>query len=359
MSKILAIAALVFSLVAAAAEPKTAEQQYKNIQVLKGMPAAQLNATMDVMAGALGVECNHCHVTGGPNRPPAMDKDDKEAKRTARKMVTMMQRINHEFFGGEQAVTCATCHNGRAEPRTVPPLERVAKSEERGGEEAKPPALTVKQLLDKWVQASGGAAAWGKLRTRVSQSSVEGFAPKPMPVEIVQAAPERWRMKLTMPRGTFEQAWDGKQGWRSFAGQVHPLDAVDEVRRDAQLAPPLTLPKLLTGLKVVADAPLTKGTAHVVEGRQGDARVRLWLDAQTGLLARMTVRIPTPVGDLPQQFDYEDYRTVDGVKLPFVVKTNMGGEASTTTYSEIKNNVPVDDAQFAPPKETPRTPPKR
>ncbi|MGZ3440459.1 MAG: c-type cytochrome, partial [Polyangia bacterium] len=344
--------------VARAEAPKPAEQQYKNIQVLKGMPASQLNAAMDVMSGALGVECNHCHVMGGPNQPPAMDKDDKAAKRTARKMVTMMQKINHDFFGDNQEVTCATCHNGRAEPRKIPPLEHVAGKEE-GDEEAKPPAMTAKQLLDKWVQASGGAVAWGKLKTRVSQGTVEGFGPKPFGEEIVQTPPERWRMKLTMPNGTFEQAWDGKSGWRAFAGQVRPNDAVDEVRRGAQFAPPLTLPKLLTGLKVVADAPLGKGTAHVLDGRHGDARVRLWLDAQTGLLARMVVRIPTPVGDLPQQFDYEDYRTVDGVKLPFVVKTNMGGEASTATYSEIKHNVPVDNAQFAAPAKEAATPPTK
>ncbi|MGZ3425807.1 MAG: c-type cytochrome, partial [Polyangia bacterium] len=344
--------------VARAEAPKPAEQQYKNIQVLKGMPASQLNAAMDVMSGALGVECNHCHVMGGPNQPPAMDKDDKAAKRTARKMVTMMQKINHDFFGDNQEVTCATCHNGRAEPRKIPPLEHVAGKEE-GDEEAKPPAMTAKQLLDKWVQASGGAVAWAKLKTRLSTGTVEGFGPKPFGEEIVQTPPERWRMKLTMPNGTFEQAWDGKSGWRAFAGQVRPNDAVDEVRRGAQFAPPLTLPKLLTGLKVVADAPLGKGKAHVLDGRHGDARVRLWLDAQTGLLARMVVRIPTPVGDLPQQFDYEDYRTVDGVKLPFVVKTNMGGEASTATYSEIKHNLPVDNAQFAAPAKEAATPPTK
>ena len=84
------------------------------------------------MAGALGVQCGYCHVIGGPNQPPAMEKDDKQAKRTARKMVTMMQKINHDFFGDNQVVTCATCHNGRAEPRTLPPLERVAQ-EGRGG----------------------------------------------------------------------------------------------------------------------------------------------------------------------------------------------------------------------------------
>jgi len=154
MPKTPALALLLVATVAAAAETKTAEQQFKNIQVFKGVPAAQIDATMDVMAGALGVGCEHCHVKADkPGVPWPMEKDDKQAKRTARKMVTMMEKINHDFFGGEQAVTCATCHNGRAEPRTIPPLERVAGKEEEEGER-KVPQVTVQQLLAKWVQAS-------------------------------------------------------------------------------------------------------------------------------------------------------------------------------------------------------------
>jgi hypothetical protein len=161
--------------------------------------------------------------------------------------------------------------------------------------------------------------------------------------ETVQAAPDRWHATLTTKQGVFEQGWNGKTGWRKFGGRPIPLDDTTAVQREAQLAPPLTLPKLFTGLKVVRDAPLAKGTAHVIEGHQGDLRVRLWLDAQTGLLSRMTIRQPTPAGDLAEQIDYEDYRTVDGVKLPFVVKSNKGGETSTDTYNEIKHNVAVDD----------------
>ena len=107
---------------------------------------------------------------------------------------------------------------------------------------------------------------------------------------------------------------------------------------------------------MLADAPLDKGTAHVLEGKQGDARVRLWFDTATGLLARMTVRVGTPVGDLPQRIDFEDYRAVDGVKLPFTVKTNAGGHASTVHYDDIKHNTAVDDKAFAAPASSPPPP---
>ena len=358
MSKIPALLILVVATVAAAAESKPAEQQFKNIQVFKGVPASQIDATMDVMSGALGVGCEHCHVKADkPGVPWPMEKDDKQAKRTARKMVTMMEKINHDFFGGEQAVTCATCHNGRAEPRTIPPLERVAGNEEEGEGKLKVPSLSVQQLLSKWVQASGGAA-WDKLKTRVSKETVEfaGRGMPPMQAETVQAAPDRWHATLDMKQGTFEQGWDGKSGWRKFGGHAMPLESTAEAQREAQFAPPKTLAKLLTGLKVVADAPLGKGTAHVIEGRQGDLHVRLWLDAQTGLLARITIRQPTPAGDLPQELDYEDYRTVDGVKLPFVVKGNKGGETWTDTYTEIKHNVKIDQSQFSAPTASPPPP---
>jgi hypothetical protein len=365
MSKFtIALAVVAVAAVARAEAPqgKTAEQQFKNITVFKGVPASQIDPAMDVISAALGVRCNHCHVKADKG-PWAFEKDDKAAKRTARKMVTMMAKINHDFFGDNQVVTCATCHNGHAEPRSIPPMELAQNAAPPEAEKAPPPKkaappATVKQLLDKWVQASGGAAAWGKLKTRTVKAEVAGFGPQPMPVEIQAAAPDRWHAKLTTPNGVFDQVYDGKHGWHSFGGQSESDDSPDIVR-EAQFAPPLTLPKLLKDLKVAPDAPLPKGNAHILEGRMGELRVKLWLDAQTGLLSRVAVREPTPAGDLPFDIDYEDYRTVDGVKLPFVAKTNKGGNQSVETDSEIKHNVTVDNAQFAAPAKEPATPPAK
>src|SRR5215475_10013122 len=72
---------------------------FKNIQVLKDMPASQLQAAMSFMAASLGVECSHCHT------PPAMEKDEKPAKQTARRMLVMMNDINKNF-GDKILVNC-------------------------------------------------------------------------------------------------------------------------------------------------------------------------------------------------------------------------------------------------------------
>ncbi|MGA7400632.1 MAG: photosynthetic reaction center cytochrome c subunit family protein, partial [Candidatus Sulfotelmatobacter sp.] len=80
----------------AAAPAKTAVLQFKNIQVLKDIPADQLIPAMQFITASLGVECEFCHVQG------AFEKDDKKPKQTARKMMEMMITINQENFDGKR-----------------------------------------------------------------------------------------------------------------------------------------------------------------------------------------------------------------------------------------------------------------
>lgn len=95
--------------------PKPAEEVYKNIQVLKGLPAPQLIVVMKSFAHSLGGKCSFCHVQGD------FASDDKPQKQTARKMILMARGINKDNFGGEHRVTCWTCHRGAAEPASKPP----------------------------------------------------------------------------------------------------------------------------------------------------------------------------------------------------------------------------------------------
>ena len=88
------------------ATPKTTEQVYKNIQVLKGFPSDQLVPAMQFVAASLGVQCDFCHLEN------AFEKDDKETKGTARKMMRMMFAISKDNFDGQQKATCFACHRG-------------------------------------------------------------------------------------------------------------------------------------------------------------------------------------------------------------------------------------------------------
>src|SRR6201993_1945039 len=99
---------------ASANAPKTEEQQFKNIQVLKGVPAEQVFPTMQFITASLGVECDFCHVE------KSFEKDDKKPKQTARKMMEMMFAINKDNFEGHREVTCYSCHRGSAHPVAIP-----------------------------------------------------------------------------------------------------------------------------------------------------------------------------------------------------------------------------------------------
>jgi len=110
---------------AAKDDTRPAEQVYKNIQILKGLPANQLVALMKSFTRALGVRCEHCHVTAPGSDIPgfgAFSKDDLEAKQTARKMLGMAGSIQRDFFDGKQGPTCWTCHRGSTKPELEPPL---------------------------------------------------------------------------------------------------------------------------------------------------------------------------------------------------------------------------------------------
>jgi len=134
--------------------PKLAEEQFKNIQALKGIPADELVPSMQFIAASLGVECEFCHMRN------EFAKDDKKPKVTARKMINMVMAINKENFEGHREVTCYSCHRGSTDPVGTPIITAEEPKVGTGGgkkpgEEkfALPPG---DQLLDKYLAAVGG-----------------------------------------------------------------------------------------------------------------------------------------------------------------------------------------------------------
>jgi hypothetical protein len=96
---------------------QTAGQHYKNVKLLKDMPASQFIDTMRYFTASLGVDCEHCHVRG------QFDSDEKKDKNTARTMITMVHDLNQNVFHGHQEVRCYTCHRGNDEPKSQIPFE--------------------------------------------------------------------------------------------------------------------------------------------------------------------------------------------------------------------------------------------
>src|ERR1700751_5965937 len=192
-------------------EEKKAEEQFKNIQVLKGVPAEQIFPTMQFITASLGVECDFCHVQG------AFEKDDKKPKQTARKMMEMMFAVNADNFDRHREVTCYTCHRGNADPVGMPPVMTEDPKEGMGGGprkaegEAKEPAgPPAEQLLDRYVQAAGGAAAIDNITSRTFKGTID-FGGKSLPIEIYSKDPDK-RISVThMQEGDSVTAFNGHE----------------------------------------------------------------------------------------------------------------------------------------------------
>jgi hypothetical protein len=103
---------------------KKAPQVYKNIKILKDLPADQVIPIMRKIDDSLGVRCDFCHiVTAGPGgRHEGFEKDDKPMKGVARQMMTMTGDLDKKVKVVKGKVTCFTCHHGRAEPENNAPM---------------------------------------------------------------------------------------------------------------------------------------------------------------------------------------------------------------------------------------------
>lgn len=109
------------------AKTPTAAQKYKNIRVLKNLPADQLGPLMHQWNDSLGVQCTFCHEveTNAEGRHVGFERDVKPEKAMARKMVQMTMKLNKSEKLLEGRATCFMCHHGHARPEfKVPDAEK-------------------------------------------------------------------------------------------------------------------------------------------------------------------------------------------------------------------------------------------
>jgi Photosynthetic reaction centre cytochrome C subunit len=93
---------------------QTAGERFKNVKMLKDVPASTLLNTMRYFSYSLGKDCEHCHVKDH------FDSEEKKEKETARKMMELSHDTNEKFFDGKTEVRCYTCHQGHDKPESSP-----------------------------------------------------------------------------------------------------------------------------------------------------------------------------------------------------------------------------------------------
>lgn len=340
-------------------EPKTTDQAYKNIQVLKDLPADQLIPAMQFVASSLGVECEFCHVES------AFDKDEKKPKQAARKMMRMMFAINKDNFDGHREVTCYSCHRGARKPVGIPiigdeePKIEVAMdvtSEETNAaipDVARLPA--VDQILAKHVQALGGEDAIRKVSSRIEKGTITAFGGHQFPVEVFTKAPDKRVFVMHLPNGDSITAFDGHVGWIGAPGRpVREMSGgeLEGAKLDADFFFPLRLKEMFTKLESEQAVKIGDHEANVVSGfADNQPVIRLYFDMQSGLLLRSVRYAESPLGRNPTRIDYADYRKEGGVKIPFRWTVARPSGRFTIQLTEVEQDIPIDDGRFSKPGE--------
>lgn len=327
---------------------------FKNLQVLESIPSRQLIPAMQFMASSLGVECSFCHVAGH------FDKDDKEPKQTARKMIQMTLALNQVNFAGQREITCYSCHRGARIPEAVPHPDHESKPNAASGDsemQTLSSALpTAEQLIQKYIEALGGAEAIERNTSRVEIGTVnqqEQF----FKVEVFTQAPQKQTIIYHLASGDRLTAFDGHTGWLASPGRLarEMRDSeLESARLDADLQFPLHLQQACPEQHVEYPEKIREQQTNVLVCiHEGHVSAKLYFDKQSNLLVRQVRYADSPLGLNVNQIDYADYRSVDSLQVPFRVTVSQPGSVSRVQMQEIRQNVPIDESRFAKPAPNP------
>jgi hypothetical protein len=337
------------------------EAAFKNIQVLKGIPVDEFMGTMGLFTAALSYCCKDCHTGAGTSNPKW--EADPPKKVIARRMIQMVSTINQQNFNGRQMVTCWTCHRGGENPAVTPPIDTIYGTPNftpadilpavPAADAGTPPA---DQILDKYIQALGGAARLAQLTSYTAKGTSHLFGEvNEDPTEISAKAPNQLATLVHQREGDLARTYDGRAAWVMLPLTVvgeYPLNAsaLEGAKLDAQLAFPGGLKQFFSSWRVSYPTTLDGKGVYVVQGTGANGLVAtFYFDKQSGLLTRMVRYAASAMGRVPTQMDFSDYRPVNGVMMPY--KWVYGWVSGQEEYAltEITPNVPVDAAKFAKP----------
>jgi hypothetical protein len=346
---------------ASAEKPMMSEQVFKNVQILRGIPADEFMDTMGMFSAATGMNCVDCHVAdaGGDWAKYAEDND---YKRTTRMMIVMMNSLNQSYFGGRRVLTCYSCHNGGRRPRTLPNLvTQYAVAPPAEPDEIQKPwpgTPSAEQVLDKYLQAVGGAQRLAGLTSIVGKGNYHGYDDfETYPLDFYAKSPNQRTIIQHSPYGDITTTFDGRNGWMAAPADIRPIQVVsytggnlEGASIDARLSFPGRLKQDFTGFVV---GPVTVIDDHDVQIVQANSSpgnlVRLYFDVESGLLLRSVRYSDSPVGRVPTQVDYGDYREVSGIRIPFKWTATWTDGRTVFELDSVQVNGSVGAARFAKP----------
>lgn len=338
--------------------PQLSDIVFKDVQVLKGIPADEFMDAMGMFSSSLGYDCVSCH------SPEIYKSRDGFAVATptiqrARGMIGMVNAINRSYFGGEPRVSCFTCHHGSDRPEFVPNLalqygEIVFDPNVMHIVPDRQPA--VDQVFEKYLQALGGRQRLAALTSFAAKGTYEGSntgAGSQFPLEIVVKAPNQRAQIIRAPGGDGVKVYDGKTAWAAERWRPLPLmeltgGNLDGARLEALVWFPASIPAAFAEWQS-SNTQIDNQVVQILQGsRPGSLPVNFYFDT-SGLLVRIMRWNRTAIGTVPTEINFSDYRDVSGVKMPFRTVVTWTDGKDTLLLDEVTANVSIDAARFARP----------
>ena len=213
----------------------------------------------------------------------------------------------------------------------------------------------VDEVLERYVNALGGAAALKAVTSRVTKGTMDivGHS-RGEAFEMYEQAPNKVLHVFQDPAGTIKVGFNGRTAWEldKTAG-VKMLKGADlaQMQLDAQFYGPLELKKNFAKVTLAGMSKIGYRDVYVIDLQHATGIVvRMYLDAQTYLLARVNSVRRWGTVFAPVEIYYDDWREVDGTKQPFTTTFSYPKLTVSVNVKEIRHNVAVNPAIFEPPK---------
>jgi hypothetical protein len=194
------------------------------------------------------------------------------------------------------------------------------------------------EILEKYVAAIGGKSALEKINSRISTGTVELTALDVHgTIEFFEESPNKSSMIIDAPGlGVMQRTFDGTRGWLQdpLQGLIRFTGLGLEMIKDtAVFNKAAKLDALYPDPILIGKEKLNDKDVYAV--RMGFER--WYFGVESGLLVRRGSTY------------YDDYREVDGVRLPFTVREEIfTGANMIYRLTAVKHNVKIDEAKFAP-----------
>lgn len=214
---------------------------------------------------------------------------------------------------------------------------------------------SVDQILDKYVQALGGKAAIEKLTSTVITGTFDlpamGMSG---PLEVYAKAPNKNATIINLAGfGVVQFGFNGTIGWskdpQSGLREMTGAELAD-AKRDSEFYRDIKLKQLFPKMTLTGKEKVGEREVYVIEATPADGKPeKMYFDTQTGLLLRLDNDRESPQGSAHVETYFEDYKETGGVKTPFTIKIVRPDLSFTLKTTEVKQNVPIDDAKFNKP----------